>query len=110
MTDRHEDLIERIRETNDRALKRLVECFGETDLCKRFRLVDALNEPSLDWAIPLAKAAVIETMKRIGDEETGGGLSYSAIGELLGLSAQRVHQLANPERPRRSNVRRNNAG
>jgi hypothetical protein len=89
-------LIEDIRTANEQTLRTILDIFAIEDPVERFSTLEALNEPALAWALPRAKAVTIAEIRNRPDKP-----SLRAVGVLLGISAQRVHQLANPE-PRRS--------
>lgn len=103
MTEDEQDLIEHIRQAMKTDLERLVRVMNLSDPVERFKRLDDIEHLSLGWAIPRAKALIINELR----SRKGPLGSYQAVGDLLGLSAQRVHQLAKPDL-RRSNGRNQN--
>lgn len=102
MTENFHELIERIKKAHDDELKAVIALFAIEDPVARFNALDRNTSKAIAWAIPRAKQITIEEMKATK--------SFEEIGKLLGLSRQRVHQLANPDPRKATNDRRSASG
>jgi hypothetical protein len=89
MTEDFERLIEEISDANTDALEEVIEIFEMQDPVARFQALEMWKAPEYRKLLRRARAITIDEIQR-----SPGSPSLRTIGTLLGISGQRVHQLA----------------